>query len=389
MALRNYRLSFAKNIVWLFVIFYGFTIVIEDKAMDASRIIDKFEAAAKTQITTRNFISLLYDKDSQTLDIIEPVLVFLVSRVTTNWHFLFAVFGLIFGFFYSRNIWYLIDRAGGQIKKINLINILVFSVLVGFWQINGFRFWTATHMFFFGAMPFLLERKKKYLWVAVLAIFMHFTYLIPLGILFVYTVAGNKLNLFFYFFIATLFLSSLNLNSLNEVIKNHVPDIFHSRVDSYVNDNADEGLKDAAANLNWYAYIYANLLKWVASIFLIVLYLKTRVYIQSNKPLLNLFSFSLFFFGFANVFSLIPSGSRFITLAEMFSLALAFWYLQNMPENKTLIKTVQLSIPALLLFSIVTIRTAFDTIGVATVIGNPISASFFVNDKALIKFIKN
>jgi len=302
---------------------------------------------------------------------------------------LFAVFGLIFGFFYSRNIWYLIDRAGGQIKKINLINILVFSVLVGFWQINGFRFWTATHMFFFGAMPFLLERKKKYLWVAVLAIFMHFTYLIPLGILFVYTVAGNKLNLFFYFFIATLFLSSLNLNSLNEVIKNHVPDIFHSRVDSYVNDNADEGLKDAAANLNWYAYIYANLLKWVASIFLIVLYLKTRVYIQSNKPLLNLFSFSLFFFGFANVFSLIPSGSRFITLAEMFSLALAFWYLQNMPENKTLIKTVQLSIPALLLFSIVTIRTAFDTIGVATVIGNPISASFFVNDKALIKFIKN
>ena len=162
MALRNYRLSFAKNIVWLFVIFYGFTIVIEDKAMDASRIIDKFEAAAKTQITTRNFISLLYDKDSQTLDIIEPVLVFLVSRVTTNWHFLFAVFGLIFGFFYSRNIWYLIDRAGGQIKKINLINILVFSVLVGFWQINGFRFWTATHMFFFGAMPFLLERKKKY-----------------------------------------------------------------------------------------------------------------------------------------------------------------------------------------------------------------------------------
>ena len=158
-AIRNYRAIWAKDLVWFFVIFFGFTLTIiladTEGQADSTRYRDKFVAMAGQQVNFDNISVLFYDEDSQVLDVIETIVIFTVSRFTGNYHVLFAVFGLIFGYFYSRNIWYLIDRAGKRIATENIPIILTFAFVVGFWEINGFRFWTATHIFLFGALPYL------------------------------------------------------------------------------------------------------------------------------------------------------------------------------------------------------------------------------------------
>jgi len=159
-AFANYRSSFAKNIVWLFVAFYGFTMVISDEGMDANRYRDDFLTLTKTEITAKSFVGMLYQEDSQYVDVAQPLISLLVSRLTNDPRILFAVFGLIFGYFYSRNIWFLLDRSGKGVKGSSLIYLLTFAIVIGFWSISGFRMWTAAHIFFFGSAKYFFENKK-------------------------------------------------------------------------------------------------------------------------------------------------------------------------------------------------------------------------------------
>ncbi len=387
-AIRNFRSSWSKNIVWVFIIFYGYTFVVSSSELDANRYRDKFIQVAKTQITAQNFTAVFFDKNSQNLDIIEPLIIFSLSRLTNNWHLLFVSFGLIFGYFYSRNIWYLVERMGDRVSATNMLLIFVFSLIVGFWLINGFRFWTATHMFFFGAIPFLVEKKTKNLWVAVLAIFMHFSFLIPVAIFIFYVLLGNRVSIYFYFFVATFFISSLNLSAINEIVIAYIPDVFHSRVNSYVNQDYYDGIKELDSKLNWYVILYGNLFKWVFNILLIIIYVSKKEYFKSNRSLFSLFNFCLLLFGCSNLFGLVPSGGRFENLAELFTISFFLFYLRFFFDDHLIKKAFQFAMPIFIFFCVINIRIAFDTIGLATLISNPISSLFFENDSALIQFIK-
>ena len=108
----NYRSAFAKNILWLFVVYYGFTIVISDEGMDANRYRNNFIALTSNKISAKDFVDLLYQEETEYVDVAQPLITFFVSRLTKDPRILFAVFGLVFGYFYSRNIWFLLERAG-------------------------------------------------------------------------------------------------------------------------------------------------------------------------------------------------------------------------------------------------------------------------------------
>ncbi|MBF6608097.1 MAG: hypothetical protein ITG00_05110, partial [Flavobacterium sp.] len=173
LAAKDFRKSWAKNIIWLFVIFYGATFVISNDKIDANRYRDQLYEFSIQELTPVNIFSMVYGPESQVLDILQPLLTLTVSLFTTNFHVLFAVFGLVFGYFYSRNIWYLLDRTEGKLEWSAVILMMTFAFVVGFWEINGFRFWTAAHIFFYGVFPYVADRNRKKLWFAVLAIFVH------------------------------------------------------------------------------------------------------------------------------------------------------------------------------------------------------------------------
>ena len=391
-AIRNYRAIWAKDLVWFFVIFFGFTLTIiladSDEQSDGSRYRDKFVAMAGQQVNFDNISVLFYDEDSQVLDVIETIVIFTVSRFTDNYHVLFAVFGLIFGYFYSRNIWYLIDRIGKRIATENIPIILTFAFVVGFWEINGFRFWTATHIFLFGALPYLFEGKKSHLWFAVVAVFMHFSFILPLLILGFHIIAGKKTPFYFVLFVLTFFVKELNLTQLGELLTANLPEIFLPRVKGYVNEGYASDLSAVYAKANWYVVFYQLALKWSIASLMAGIFFYGKAFLKANKNFDRLFSFVLLLYSIANIFSLVPSGGRFLALSNLFALAFIFFYIQYAPKTKTIKRLMSLAVPALLLYATVALRIGIQDMGILCIVGNPILRIFINAEVTVLAVLK-
>ena len=383
-AFYDYRQTWAKNIIWLFVTFYGYTMVISNEGMDANYYRDNFVETTESDVTI-NGINL-YSENSQ-LDILQPLLNVVVSRFTDNYKILFAIYGLIFGFFFSRNLWMLLCRLKHPETTISIVLLITFSLINPIWNINGFRFWTAAQIFVYGILLYVLDGNRKGIYLVLTTFLVHFSFMFPITIMFIYLFAGNRLTTYFYFFLASLFISELNLEMVKTNLEQFLPTAFESKINSYTNESYLESKLASVDNSNWYVMLYIKTLRYSIYAFLIFIYYRGSNYIKTKSTLLSLFCFILLFFGIANIVSSIPSVGRFITVSMSFSIVLIFLFIQTF-EDKIMNYIVKISFPALFLYIIVTIRLGFNTIGITTVIGNPVLALFMENDKALIELIK-
>jgi len=372
LAFLNYKSSYAKNFLWIFVAYYGFTMVISDVEMDANRYRDSFIALAESPVTAQNFISLLYQEDANFVDAVQPLITFLVSIFTNDYRVLFAIFGLVFGYFYSRNIWFLLERSGSRVKSSSCIFIFIFIIVIGFWQINGFRMWTAAHVFFFGAIQYLIDNKKKGIIIAAFSVFFHFSFILPVGLLLFFTVLPKKIDWFFWFFIITFFISELNVRMLTETLADLLPGVFVQRINSYTSDVYMEAVSDDLQTRNWRFHFYSQSIKWVATGFLGVIYFFGKKFIKENRNYNILFCYTIFFMAVVNLVSQVPSVNRFYLVVYLFVFAFIFLYLQHAPTFYLKRAILLISFPLLIFYSLGMINISFMTIGMITLIGNPI-----------------
>ena len=384
LAFRHYDKTWAKNIVWLFVIFYGYSFVIIHAEADGIDYKLNFISNVNNQRSFSEFATILYNEETQKLDLLEPLISYWLSFFTTDYRMLFAMFGLIFGYFYSRNIWYLLERVSGSITKHSIVFILCFALLNSFWNINGFRFNTALHICLFGLLPFLYEGKKKYLWWVLVAPFVHFSFMVPVVLLIVFILLGNKMNLFFWLMVVSFFLSELNLEWLHGKVT-FLPVLFQDKAGSYIEMGFRESVADTR---NWYTIIYSYVLKYCTLVLAIFAYYKEQKYILDRINLRRLFSFSLFMLAAANVISTIPSVGRFLILAYLCMFAFFFLLHQSKDQSSSMKRIMPFATPFILFYCIIVIRTGFDFLSFTTVFGNPFTAPFAEGDKALIEFIK-
>jgi len=386
-ALKKYKASWAKNVVWFFVAFYGFTFVIISDGRDSAAYRDQLIELHNTEITFRNFSQLLYSDESRYVDVAQPVITFVVSMFTSDYRVFFALFGFIFGYFYSRNIWFLIDKSEPYIKRENIPFIIAFAFVIGFWSLNGIRMWTAAHIFFFGASQYLVDNKQKGLLIAASSILMHYSFMLPVGLLLAFTLLQNRLNLYFIFYVSSFFLAELDLAFIRENLLAILPEAFHRRVMGYTN----EAYADSRAGRirTWHVAYYGMALRWVIIVFLSLVYYKVSSLLKnSNTSLQRLLGFSFLFLGVANIFSVVPSGGRFIAVAQLFALAAIYLYIQNTRERSIVNRMIPFAIPAILFYCIIAFRMSLDSIGVLAVIGNPLIAIFGNIDTPLIDFLK-
>lgn len=385
LALRHYRLGFSRNIIWLFVIFSGFTFVISSGG-DALRYRDYFLDWTTTRITFSNFFQMLYSEDSGYLDIAVPLINFVLSRFTSNPHILFAVFGLIFGFFYSRNIWFLFNQSGPSVQWKNVVYILTFAFIIGYWEINGFRMWTAAHIFFYGVFQYVFQKRKNGLWFAAISIFFHFSFMFPVGVLFIYILTGNRVSFFFWFYVITLFFLEIELSVVRDLLTNILPDIFQPTVSGFTSEEYIETLREETQTYNWRYFLYGKSISWSVALLMTVMFLKGKTFFEKNPPLHSLFSFTLLFLAAANLISNVPSGGRFLSVGYIFAMACVFLYYQH--KGLSIIeKTLQfITIPLLLFFCLGKFNISLITSNILLILGNPILAIFADNNKTILEF---
>jgi hypothetical protein len=386
-AIKHYNEKWAKNSVWLFIIFYGYTMC-RPEIMDSSRYVSKLKELYNTPLNWDVFIANFYSEESSTVDIYQPLITYILSLVTDNGNILFAVFGILFGYFYSRNIWLLLDFSKNQqMNKIMIAIIISFCCVIGFWNLNGVRMWTAAHMFFYGAFLLLVNGNKKGALIAISSILVHFSFVLPVGILFIFYFIKIPWRILYFFFISSFFISTLNIEVVRSQLESIVPDFLIPRVKSYTSEEYVETITDINSNSNWYISYFSSSISWFLMILFTIIYFSKIKQNAYSKSFYNLFGFSLLFMSIGNITSLMPSGSRYLLVAQLFGMALIYFYYVIYSE-KEFKKWVLFFSPLLFFFIIISIRVSFDTISIMTILTNPILATFIDLPIPLIDLIK-
>ena len=377
-AFKNYTRPYAKNIFWAFCVFYGFTFAIgsENVTSDISRYLEELQ-----YLHTQYFMSIsdaiIYFKQSGEIDMLNTAIAFLLSRFTDSLPMLTMIYALIFGFFLSRNIWYVFKFLEGKISLLTKLLLLGLILIIPIWFINGFRMWTAFHVFMYGLLPFIFENKKNNFFFIFLSFLIHFSFAIPITVFFFYWIVGNRINLFFLLFIISSFVSEINVNFFNNYFEIFLPEVVLERTYAYRNEQSVKKvreLREKSTNTVWYLKWKGKLLRWSFYLLIIYFYLFSDPRIKEKFYWKRLFSINLLFFTLANIISNLPSGGRFVNLYLYLSFIMAIMYLNQIKNDYKFRFLIQLLSPAFILFIVVSIRIGFYSTSLTAILGNPFLA---------------
>lgn len=386
-AFKHFREDWAKNSIWLFLIFYGFTMY-RPEQMDSSRYVTKLQQLYSQSVSWESFTNNFYTDEGDTVDIYQPLVTYLLSTVTDNGSVLFAVFGFVFGYFYSRNIWFMLDLIGVQkTDRFYWLMIAAFVCVIGFWNLNGVRMWTAAHIFFYGTFLFLMNHKIKGFLVAVSTILVHFSFVVPVLVLVAYYFLKSSWRILYFVYLASFFISNLNIESVKSWIESSAPEFLLPRVNRYTSDEYIEVVNDLNEKAVWYIDFYTKGLGWAIAILLSVVYFTASRRKQLSDSFLRLFGFTLLILSVGNIMAMVPSGSRFEMLGQMFGMAMLIlvWTQYNYPIYR---KWVILSSPLIFFFVFISARISLETLTFSTVLTNPIIAVLVDFPIPLINLIK-
>jgi len=369
-AFKNYRQAWASSSVMLFVVFYGYTMY-RPVEMDANRYVLRLHELYISPLSWKTFFQNFYSDDGSTVDIYQPIVTFILALFTDNGNVLFAVFGIVFGYFYSKNIWLLFEQAKtASMNRTLWIIVFGFACIIGYWELNGVRMWTAAHIFFYGTFLLLIKEEKKGFLIAASSILVHFSFVLPVSILVFFLFVKLPWKVLYFIFLASFFVSEINVGFISTFLTNHAPEFLLPKVQGYTSEEYIETVTTETPIANWYVRYYIKTLGWFILIMISSIYFNSLTEVKKNKPFSNLFGFTLIFLSIGNLMSLIPSGGRYLTIARLFALALLFlFYLWS--DNFYYKRYLKLLSPVLLFYIIVSIRIAFETTTFLTVLANP------------------
>lgn len=400
-SLANWRKSWAKNIFWFACIYLGAVFIFLPEGVDLGEGTD----SARYQMDLIRFygdnsglfgVLAKYRIEHDMMDFYQPIITYLISRFTDNAHVLFAVFAFVFGFFYSRNVWYVLDKLPNKKQGIFVILTIIYFLICPITQINGVRMWTALHVYVYALMPYLLDRDKSKLWCLALAPLIHFSFLYVLLLGFAYVMLPERMKtgsrtlqfVALSTFIATLAVNSLNLDAVGGMLMEYSPESYEDRIELYVNQDLADRNAEGAALSNWYIAVSGMLKKWTIAVLLIFLYPCMKKYFKGEYGLNRLYLFALFLGAFANIMSLIPSGGRFQLVSMMFMVPMVLLSIMKIPKSDVYYGIARFAMLFLLIPVVVDFRRLFDFLGITAVFGNFFTAFFWESNVPLIEFVK-
>lgn len=399
--LSHWRESWAKNTFWLACIYLGAVLVywpegsLLGEGADGGRYVLDLMDMYGSSITLSQILGQ-YQIDAHTMDLYQPLMTYFVSRYTDNGHVLFAAFAFVFGFFYSRNIWYILEKLPGKRLGNLFILITLYFLISPITNINGVRMWTALHVFVYGMMPYILERdKSKLLWI-ILAPLFHFSFLYVSIFALVFILLPYRLKTRSYtfliiayaLFLVSLFVNSLNLDVANDMLVEYSPESYEGRIEGYVNQGYLDANKAQLALNNWYVRLSGSITHWSYNLLLLLMLPCIKRNFKNEAAIMHLYVFALLVGGFANITALIPSGGRFQLLSQMFKVPQILLVAMNIPKNDMFRKYINIALIVLLLPMFFETRKLFDYFSITALVGNFITVFFWENNTPLITELK-
>jgi EpsG family len=361
LALKSFRTKQSRIIILLFLVLFGLTFIIGSEGLDSFR-----NAALFKDISNRPFgdffliVSKIYVTD-KTLDLLLTMIFFVLSRFTNDYHFLFGLFALIFGYVYLKSINLLYQQYKGS-RNINaLILLAFFSFIIPIFSINGFRFWTASWIFFYGAYHVVVYKDKRYFIVSLLAAMVHFSLLSANLVLFIYIVTGNRNYIYYPLLLLSFISPDLIINSIDK-ISSVLSLGFQTKIALYNNQDYIERVKQEFEVTRWFIKWHIQLIYFYLYFAITALHLQLKPLIKDER-IENLYSFTILFLCFVNFTSGIPSFFRFGIIFFLFGVVYVFMAFLKIRFTKLHFVTM-LGLFPMLLYSLVVFRQGSETLNV-------------------------
>lgn len=314
-AIKNYNHPLAKKVILFFFGVYGFCFVL-DEQLDGDRYAERLKFAYGRPFSDFNeYIFGLYETKT---DFVQPLITFLLSRFTDSHHFLFAIYALLFGYFCLKSIDFVLEK---YTLRRNYVAIFFLVFLLGhipIFDINGSRMWTAAWVFIYATLNVVWNKDYKFLLLAFSACFIHFSFLAANIIVLIWLLAGNRKWIYFVLAVFTLTISEIDLGIIRDYAELINP-AFDKKAQAYASETYAEQIAERRQTQAW--FMKANpILKTYLLFFNITWMLLLNLgKIKLDKSELNLLNFTLLFFSYANIISLVPSGGRFLSVYYIFA----------------------------------------------------------------------
>jgi hypothetical protein len=392
-SVRFFNSNYSKNLFWYGCAFMGFLHIFNPVGGSGSDGI-RYAAALVTMYYNPLDLSTImgyFYVEGGKLDIYQVIVTFFTSLFTKDPHYLFLLFAIVFGYFYSRNIWLILNKCTNENLKWWVWLIIIAYIFINpVWNINGVRMYTAMHVFFYGVLSYYLsDNKKKIFWV-FLSPFFHFSFFIPAIFFAVYLfLPKSNLTIYFILFFCSSVFNEIQIESIRNYIESYVPAIFNRKLNSYMNENYAIAAKEGKESFALYILISKKLVKVFVYSIIVLFWINSKKLFE-NKTHKSFLTMYLFMGSIFQFLSSIPSFHRFDMLQMLFFYALLLLVLlnKNISEN-ILNKYIKYLIILLFLPILFDIRKGFDFYGVSLLCGNFISA-FFIDDRLpLIDIIKS
>ena len=381
----------SKNLVWVFTIFYGTVFYIaQTSGSDSVRYAATLRIMHDSGFGLGDLLAQMYAGGFGYVDIYQPLVTFIVSRITDSTWVLFGAFGVLLGYVYSRNIWFLIERIPGRISITLTVLLLAFAFGVGIGvSLNGIRMWTALHVFIFGVLHFADTRNKKYLLIALLTPLIHFSFVVPCVLLLGFIFATRYGAAIYVFFLASFLVSNLDIEIVRTLL-GYLPQLFEERaVQGYVvrADALSDGSTPGEAR-PW--FLRANAVFMTTFVLLASSLMYLRGVHREHRLLRFLLLFGMLVYGAINLVSHIPSAGRFYNIGELLIIAAATIFVANPAYSRKIDRQYMVMLLPLLAINIALgIRFTLEFASGYLLVGNFFLAPFVEGSEGLYEIVKS
>ena len=318
-ALWNYNKKESLLVFVLFTGLFSFSMQSNSEMYDLDRVLNSAELyASKPDSEFFEIVTGLYgNEDDAGVDIYRDLVSFVVTRFTSNGHVLLMIFGLVYGFLFSKSISTLLKI--NDVRNIKTALILVsFSMIFSMDQIAGIRFATAAYLFFFGLINYLWTSEKKYFVILSLSCLVHFSFLSLIVLLLLYLIIKPTEKITFIALIGSFLAGTLFKGAMVKIFE-LLGGSIEKRANLYL------GVEGVNQHIVWFvAYREELMLAFIALFFIVSKLSKTKL--VETKLTSNLYNFSMFVLILSNLSIAIPDASYRFMLVFIF-LFMAYVYL--------------------------------------------------------------
>lgn len=312
LSLKNIRDGVSHITLYFWFLMFGIGFCAKNEAADSFRYVKVF--MIESNYSWAQYMSKINEYltfRSNIKDVYTLTVNFLIGRFTDNYHWLYFVYAVLFGFFYIKSLKIFLKQTSFCDNLVFYVLLFMFCYSNPIFNINGVRFWTAAWIGVYVALCIFVERSYKEGVLLLLMPLIHGASVIWVVILGCAWVISRLQNFTVILFIASSCISAVSyLNILDDYLY-LFPQFMRNLIWSYT--ESEMALR-RMSGISAYGKAYADFLIALPNYFQIYLFyllILNRKEINKNKYAGNLLSIVLGLAAITNFLSGIPSMGRF------------------------------------------------------------------------------